>query len=100
MTKIHSGEILARPDPLQPTQATPSHYPHEPVLGSIQGKLQRPCRSDQPLSTHVCRPESVTHNPEVAGSNPAPATTFPQVSDMIHDHVAFLLPYSCPKSGH
>src|SRR3954453_1712728 len=32
------------------------------------------------------------HNPEVAGSNPAPATTKPQVKAMINDHglAAFL----------
>ncbi|MDT5018940.1 MAG: hypothetical protein QOD39_5100 [Mycobacterium sp.] len=38
------------------------------------------------------------HNPEVAGSNPAPATTKPQVQTVINDHGSGLVPFSPPKS--
>src|SRR4051794_21432481 len=53
-------------DPFRRDSGEPSHSGHtEPLparaaLGSIQGKLQRPCSSGQLLSTHVYEPESVT----------------------------------------
>src|SRR4051812_47229627 len=62
----------------------------------LQGSL-RPTYSgvtDAGWSSSVAR---WAHNPEVAGSNPAPATTFSQVRAMINDHGFDLAPHWRPN---